>query len=217
MRFSHTQVIIACSAIVTLALIPMARADQAAEATDAPSDATAPVRSAESPVPKTPASPKVSDQTGAEKTKRPVAAAIVPVGGSDGKVGNVLVTYADGSKDRWTKKGSATLPRVSADGTVGWAIMEAPVRPPGLSYELRPCRQIVVCNQGTVIATIRSALAFIEEWKFVEGQVLHLVVKSRQSHGPAKIELIAIPGCKVVSTVNAFEKNLPPWAKGLED
>ena len=75
----------------------------------------------------------------------------------------------------------------------------------------------MVCHQGTVVATIRSALAFIEEWKFVEGQVLHLVVKSRQAHGPAKIELIAVPGGKVVSAVDAFEKNLPPWAQGLGD
>ena len=37
------------------------------------------------------------------------------------------------------------------------------------------------------------------------------------ARGAAKSELIAVPGCKVVAAVNAFEKDLPPWAQGFAD
>jgi hypothetical protein len=157
------------------------------------------------------------DQQGAEKTKRPVSASVEPAGGKEDWIGNVVVTYADGTKDRWTTKGNTTLPKVSANGTVGWVVVEPPVGSANFSYKLRPRREIVVCHQGKIVGRIRSAKAFIEEWRFVEGQILHCAVMSRQSHGPAKIELIVAQTGQVVDSVDAFieQEKLPPWARGF--
>jgi hypothetical protein len=157
------------------------------------------------------------DQQGAEKTKRPVSASVEPAGGKEDWIGNVVVTYADGTKDRWTTKGNTTQPKVSADGTVGWVIVEPPKGSDNFSYKLRPSREIVFCHQGKIIGRIRSAKAFIQEWRFVEGQILHCAVMSRQSHGPAKIELIVVQTGQVVHAVDAFieQEKLPPWARGF--
>jgi hypothetical protein len=106
---------------------------------------------------------QAAEQEGAEKTKRPLSAAIEPAGGKETWIGNVVVTYTDGTTDRWTTKGNTAQPNVSADGTVGWVIVEPPAHSSNFSYDLRPRREIVICHQGKIIGRIRAAKAFIEE------------------------------------------------------
>ena len=74
---------------------------------------------------------RAADQRGAENTKRPASVEIVsanaakasphPIGNPD-PIGNVQVTYADGTKDLWTTKGNCSLAHVGSNGTVGWTV-----------------------------------------------------------------------------------------------
>src|ERR1700733_5250232 len=66
---------------------------------------------------------------GAEKTKLPVRVSITESRslGSEGpeyKIGNVRVTYSDGTTDLWTFKRNCAEPKVSAKGSVGWEVYE---------------------------------------------------------------------------------------------
>ena len=63
---------------------------------------------------------------GAEKTKRPVRASIEGNKSSrpEYKIGNVRVTYSDGTTDLWTFKGNCAEPKVSTKGSVGWEVYE---------------------------------------------------------------------------------------------
>ncbi len=75
------------------------------------------------------------DQRGAEHRKQPVTAEILVASAAKADapaIGNVQVTYADGTKDLWTTKGNCSLPGVAPDGTVGWTVNgpEVPVNTP---------------------------------------------------------------------------------------
>jgi hypothetical protein len=92
------------------------------------------------------------DQRGAEGTKQPVAVAIPGAGtatADDSAVGNVQVTYADGTKDRWTTKGNCSLARVAPDGTVGWTV-NGPEIPVNSADMMRPNGTLVLCRKGKV-------------------------------------------------------------------
>ena len=71
-----------------------------------------------------PASFLAGQNEGAEKTKLPVQAAIVRNKSLDPQyeIGNVIVTYADRTKDLWTVKGNCAEPKVSPKGAVGWEV-----------------------------------------------------------------------------------------------
>ena len=152
------------------------------------------------------------DQAGAEKTKVPVRAAVVDAKQwNEQPVGNIEVGYADGTRDRWTTKGSCGQPHVAADGTVGWTVFE-PERPAETaSYNIRPNDTLVICPKGKVICRAKSALGFIEEWGFLKDGK-RFVVKSRALHGPATVELMETETGKVVEVVKASADKLPAWA-----
>jgi hypothetical protein len=95
------------------------------------------------------------DQKGAERTKQPVAAEILAAPAAtaeDPAVGNVEVTYADGTKDLWTTKGNCSLPRVAPDGTVGWTV-NGPA-----DIELHDT------STGQLIASVRAYAKNLPEW-----------------------------------------------------
>ena len=148
-----------------------------------------------------PCSAPAADQTGAEKVKLPVKDAVKWNGES---VGNIQVTYADGTKDQWTTKGGCGLARVAADGTVGWNVFEGERRARSASYNIRPHSTIVLCR-------VQAALGFVEEWNFTKDGK-RFVVKSRALHGPATIELRETDTGKVVQSVQASDANVPAWA-----
>ena len=155
---------------------------------------------------------RAGDQTGAEKTKVPVKVAVVDAKKwNEQAVGNIEVSYADGTSDRWTTKGSCGQPRVAADGTVGWTVFE-PERPAQTaSYNIRPNGTLVICRKGKVICRAKAALGFIEEWGFLKDGK-RLVVMSRALHGPATVELMETETGKVVEVVKASADKLPAWA-----
>ena len=134
---------------------------------------------------------------------------------SDGsEMGNVQVTYDDGTKARWTTKGNCSLARIAPDGTVGWT-----VNGPASRYSARGLRSndtLVLCRKGKEVAIITSAMAFIEEWNFInEGR--QLVLRTRASHGPSEIELYSVPSGNLVDSVKGYNANLPIWAIPYKD
>ena len=159
-----------------------------------------------------PCSAPAADQTGAEKVKLPVKVAVVDAVKWNGEsVGNIQVTYADGTKDRWTTKGGCGLARVAADGTVGWNVFEGERRARSASYNIRPNGTMVMCRKGKVLCRVQAALGFVEEWNFTKDGK-RFVVKSRALHGPATIELRETDTGKVVQSVQASDANVPAWA-----
>ena len=154
------------------------------------------------------------DQRGAERTKQPVAVAILVAGSptaDDSAIGNVQVTYADGTKDLWTTKGNCSLPRVAPDGTIGWTV-NGPEIPVNSADMMRPNGTLVLCRKGKVLASIRSGRAFIEKWAF-NANGSQLVLVTRGSHGPADIELHDTATGKLIQSVRAYGENLPEWAR----
>ena len=154
-----------------------------------------------------------ADQTAAETTKRPVKAQVV--GGVKAenaeKIGNIEVTYADGTKDRWTTKGDCGLPRVAPDGTVGWTVY-GPETKIAASYTMRPNATVAICRQGKVLCRAQTGLPFVEEWGFVEGGK-QFAVKTRAAHRPASVELHDTQSGKRLAEVRAGEGKLPKWAE----
>lgn len=177
-----------------------------------------------------------ADQAGAERFKKVVSAQIVKPGGkgsdsggggafgggqgkaasNDGEaIGNVQVTYADGTRDLWTTKGNASLAKAAPDSTVGWTVHGEPVRINSQDF-LRPNPELVTCRQGKVLARIKADLPFIEEWKFVEGGQ-QVALRCRGGHGPAEIELHDTASGKLLSKLKAYGEKLPGWATSLKD
>ena len=157
---------------------------------------------------------------GAEKTKLPVRASITGTRslGPEYKVGNVRVTYSDGTTDLWTFKGNCAEPKVSTKGSVGWEVYELGADGKTLAaYNgLYINNHVRVCDHGKVVANLESAKGFIEGWDFtLDGE--RLVIKSRGAHGPATIELFALRDGLATEAVQAYEKNLPDWAAPYAD
>jgi hypothetical protein len=167
-----------------------------------------------------PASFLAGQNEGAEKTKLPVQAAIVRNKSLDPQyeIGNVIVTYADRTKDLWTVKGNCAEPKVSPKGAVGWEVYKLKADGKRLdTYNgLYLNDHLNVCDRGRIVAEIKSAKGFIEGWDFTkDGE--RLVIKSRGAHGPATIELFAIRSGPPAKSVQAYEKDLPDWAKPFAD
>lgn len=162
----------------------------------------------------------VESQKGAETTKKPAKAAIVDVRKleewSGDPVGNVEVTYTDGTRDHWTKPAMAMMPKVAADGVVGWvdcSSTEDGKAKLGLNARGTPIgSHLVLCDKGKVTVRIAAGKAFIEEWGF-DPDGKHVVVLSRASHGPAVIERFSRASGKAAGSVAAFTEDAPEWAK----
>jgi hypothetical protein len=156
-----------------------------------------------------------AQNAGAERYKIPVEANIQPKHdvGPD-QVGNVVVTYADGTTDLWTLKGNCKLPKISSQGAVGWVVCE--MQPNSNSLKLYDGiaigSRLAVNFRGRIVANLKSAKPFIEDWAF-EKDGRHVVVKSRSAHGSAVIERFALRDGPPEAAVEAYRENLPDWAQ----
>jgi hypothetical protein len=154
------------------------------------------------------------DQTDAERTKQPVAVAILVAGAAtadDPVIGNVQVTYADGTKDLWTTKGNCSLAGVAPDGIVGWTVNGSEIRVNSADM-MRTNGTLILCRKGKVLASTRSGRAFIEKWAF-NANGSQLVLVTRGSHGPADIELHDTATGRLIQSIRAYAGNLPEWAR----
>jgi hypothetical protein len=157
---------------------------------------------------------------GAEKTKLPLRVSIVRNDSlpAEYQIGNVVVTYSDGTTDAWTLKGNCAEAKVSTKGSVGWEVYKLNSDGRTLdSYNgLYINDHVSVCDHGKVVANLKSAKGFIEGWDFTkDGE--HLVIKSRGAHGPASIELFSLHTGLAMESVQAYDKHLPDWAAPFAD
>ena len=163
---------------------------------------------------------------GVEKGKRPVSARIevtrnIPT--STLEVGNVIVKYADGTEEKLTKEGNCIYPKVSPSGVVGWIVCS--LLKDGKSLEMDPYLplngKLRICEKGTVLATVSTVCPYIEDWGFTkDGR--HVVIKSREAHGMAEIQLFAFKNGPAKETVRAYripddDEPLPNWALPYKD
>jgi len=162
----------------------------------------------------------LAQNEGAEKVKLPAQAAIVRNQAlpPEDEIGNVIVTYSDGTTDTWTLRGNCAEPKVSARGVVGWELYKLEANGKTLSRygSLYINDHVVLCDHGKVIANLASAKPFIEAWDFTkDGR--QVVIKSRGAHGPAVIELFSLRSGPPEASVQAYDKNLPEWATAYAD
>src|SRR5258708_37360799 len=87
--------------------------------------------------------------------------------GNPDPIGNVQVTYVDGTKDLWTTKGNCSLAHLGSDGTVGWTVNGSEVQINSADW-MRPNGTLVLCRLGKVIGQINSGKSCIEQWQFIE-------------------------------------------------
>lgn len=156
-----------------------------------------------------------ADQTGAEKTKKPSAATIVLKPGTaedEEKIGNVRVTYSDGTKDLWTTKNNCSLARVAADGTVGWTVHSEEFKPASVSYKVRTNATLVLCRGGQIIRKIESPQPFIQDWDFAE-EGTKLVVSAMFLHGQSHYTLYEAKTGKILAEAKSGDEKIPVWAK----
>ena len=165
-----------------------------------------------------------ADQKGTESTKQPASVEIMPAKAKKTSaqpadtataIGNVQMTYADGTKDLWTTKGNCSMPEVATDWTVGWTVHGDEVKI-NSADKMRPNGTLVVFRKGNVLAMIKSAKSFIEKSDFhgTEGQ---LVLLTRGSHGPANIKLHDVATGKLIESVKESAENPPEWPKPYQD
>jgi hypothetical protein len=149
----------------------------------------------------------------------PVSACIVNwrgeiVNDDEGHVGNVRVTFADGHRERWTRRGRSRLARVSKTGLVGWTCAEGQnltATHPWMNGEL------ILLRDGKRIAKFRSEYAFIEVWGFTDHDTC-VVIRSRMLHGPSRIEKLEIKTGERLGGCSGSDPNqIEPWARPFAD
>ncbi|PWT82369.1 MAG: hypothetical protein C5B58_08385 [Acidobacteria bacterium] len=157
----------------------------------------------------------MAQNAGAEKYKIPVQAAVQPKHQVESDlIGNVVVTYADGTTDLWTLKGNCKLPKVSSGGAVGWVVCEMQPNSSSLKLydDLAIGSSLTVNFRGRIVANLRAAKPFIEDWAFdTDGH--HVIVKSRLAHGTAMIERFGLHDGPPEAAVKAYQEDLPDWAQ----
>jgi hypothetical protein len=157
-----------------------------------------------------------ADQTGAESTKKPVSASIKTsraVEAGDEPIGNVQVTYEDGTTDLWTTKNNCGQAHVSPNGTVGWVIYE-PETQVAASYKMRPCRTLVLCHRGKIVARLQSPQPFIQEWQFQDGGS-RVAASAMFTHGKTFYTLYDTATGHIHAAATSTDDTIPPWAKPL--
>lgn len=128
-------------------------------------------------------------------------------------MGNVQVTYQDGTTDLWTTKGNCGQAKVAPTGTVGWVIYE-PATQVAASYTLRPCRQLVLCEKGKIVARISSPQPFIEEWQF-QKEGAQVAVAAMFAHGKTFYTLYEAATGQIAAEATSTDEAIPAWAEAL--
>lgn len=144
----------------------------------------------------------------------PVAARIVNADGelSEGEIGNVRVTFADGHNERWTRRGGYRLPKVSAHGLVGW-IRDHAARAHNGSRR----SALILLRDGRVVARIRTAPGrTIEGWDFAEDGDSVVVLSESEEHS-SWFTLYRIRGARKLAECSSTTSDLPAWARRLAE
>jgi hypothetical protein len=139
----------------------------------------------------------------------PTKIEVIPPAGGSKDVGDVVVTWDDGRRERLTHDAHAQQAKLGPDGLIGWTWAKERYTNLWVNEHLR------VQRGKQLLFEVKSGKPFIEDWAFAaEG----LAVKSRAAHGPAWIELFSLSTGKQIQVIKAaYGDDLPPWAKPFAD
>ncbi len=155
----------------------------------------------------------ILDVNSTDSSILPVSAKIVDRAHEDDVItfGNVLVTFNDGHREKWTKTGHALIPRVSSNGLVGWASFKT------MAYKGRPIDDTLrICWPDGHHRDIESGI-YIEAWSFSDRD-RSVVIKSRGPHGPAEYRKFdTTTGAILGSARGQVGRDLPLWAQPFSD
>lgn len=105
--------------------------------------------------------------------------------------------------------GQPSLKLTSQSGIKGWTVATAKQRNGGWMNST-----LVIVTASKVERTFRASRAFIEIWGFTDSD-RHVVVRSRNSHGPSWIEKFDLATGKRVAECHGSNhlKDTPKWAR----
>lgn len=146
-------------------------------------------------------------------TKKPIVVNASIAGGAD--MGNVLVTYSDGSSKLWTQGGNCSQVRLSPSGIVGWTVNRGATTDNPNQRTVRLNDELILSPNGKVFQHIKSAHPIVG-WDFTGGGI-QLVLKTKGPKGPGILELHSSTTGNLIETVEGSRANLPPWAVPFRD
>jgi len=124
-------------------------------------------------------------------------------------VGDVVITWDGGRRERLTRGAHAEQAKLGPGGLIGWTWAKERYQELWVNEHLR------VQRGKHLLFEVKSGKPFIEDWAFVTEGVM---VKSRATHGPAWIELFSLSTGKQIELITkAYTDDLPPWAKPFAD
>jgi hypothetical protein len=119
----------------------------------------------------------------------------------------------DGKSSYVTAMVTAQQPKVSSNGLIGWVDCSEEGKPARLHLvQGVPCGALLILRQtnGSLIKILADKL-IIEQWDFhPDGK--HVVIKSRNLHGPAVIERFSIKDGSKSGSCPAYQSPAPKWA-----
>jgi hypothetical protein len=161
---------------------------------------------------------------GKKPDRHPISASIdvtryIPT--SEQRIGDLVVKYSDGTQEKWTNLGNCSDPNVSPSGIVACVLypLQADGKSLVMGRDLAQNGELRIWENGKVLATVSTVNEYIEGWSFAQDR-RHVVIKSREAHGPARIELFAFRNGPPEQSVGAFgddEGALPGWAIPFHD
>jgi hypothetical protein len=118
-------------------------------------------------------------------------------------IGNVLVIFNDGHRERWTRHGGCMMPRVADGGLVGW------VRARDSYPTIRVC-----WPDGHYKDIPEGNYPYLDTWCFVPGANA-IAMEAGFAHGPRHFTECDVFTGKVLAT--ATGPSIPAWATHVAD
>lgn len=146
---------------------------------------------------------------------KPVAARIVNRRGEpqqEDDVGNVQVTLSNHRKQIWTISLQCEDAKVSKSRLVGWTYARG-----RHSRGMWMNNQLCIARNSQDRTLFNASRAFIEVWGFTDNDT-HVVMRSRNAHGPTWIEKFSIDTGRLVAECSGFDSpDTPEWARPYLD
>jgi hypothetical protein len=132
-----------------------------------------------------------------------------PTPGAPFARGNVLVTFSDGHREKWTRNGHALLPAVSTRGEVGW-VRET------TESGYRVLRTLRVCGPDGHHRDIVVDMPVIERWMFSpDGSTV--ILRFRGRHGPENFAEYDVATGKLLREADGqVNDDAPDWAVAIK-
>jgi hypothetical protein len=129
----------------------------------------------------------------------------------DDAIGNVLVTFTDGHREKWTRRGQCMMPLVSDSGLVGWARVKMRFDD---GAPLSPAIRIGWPDGHFKDIDQYESDSYLVAWCFAENDHAIVIESSpgHHEHGPSHYMECDLRTGKIMRTAVG---DCPPWAQAL--